>query len=135
MSVFVSVFERLSGEWDEFGRFDIVSVLSNDGALMAEIEGDRGSGVVILPGFYGYRVYNRNDLYRYFQEHGGFVENHGIPHAGLYVSQQSEHLNWAAQARGIGDLPVGAKNLLIVSSGGVVDIISTDEPVFRPGSI
>jgi hypothetical protein len=135
MSVFVSVFERLSGEWDEFGRFDIVSVLSNDGALMVEIDGDQGSGVVILQSFYGYRVYDRNDLYRYFQEHGGFVENSGIPGAGLYVSQQSEHLNWARQARGIGDIPVGAQNLLIVSSGGVVDIISRDDPILRPGSI
>jgi hypothetical protein len=135
MSVYVSVFEPLNGEWDAFGRFEIVSVLSNEGALMVEIDGDRGSGVVILPGFYGYRVYDRNDLYRYFQEHGGFVENTGIPGAGLYVSQQSEHLNWARQARGIGDLPVDAKNLLIVSSGGVVDIISTDDPIFRPGNI
>ncbi|HVZ30012.1 MAG TPA: hypothetical protein VG839_06430 [Asticcacaulis sp.] len=135
INLYTSVFERLTGEWDEFGRFDIVSVLSSDGALMVEIDGDRGSGVVILPGFYGYRVYDRNDLYRYFQEHGGFVENSGIPGAGLYVSQQSEHLNWARQARGIGDLPVDAKNLLIVSSGGVVDIISTDDPIFRLGSI
>jgi hypothetical protein len=44
-------------------------------------------------------------------------------------------LNWARQARGIGDIPVGAQNLLIVSSGGVVDIISRDDPILRPGSI
>lgn len=116
---------RHAGAWDGLGKFQVERIASEGGELAISIASPSGNAIIRFESFYGFRVYDELALSNYWQLHGG------VPKCGVYASDSTEHLEWAAANSVHQIIPKGCTNYLIVSTDDVVDVVGSDSPTVQ----
>ena len=97
---------------DDIGGINIIAVNSRNKNIRANIN---------FESFYGYRNFDEGDLWRRWKEMG-------VLKSGIYVSEESDLLDWAKYQSPHQRIPEGLLNYLIVSTDDVIDILTFDSP-------
>lgn len=120
-------FSIINGEWQVITPFKINKIVDSPLGLevmVSGIEGNEISGSFVFENYYGYRKFDEGDLWRRWNDIG-------VLYSGLYVSKESELLDWSANQSVYGVLPTELKNFLLLSIDDALDVLSDDLPRFN----
>ena len=120
-------FTRLKGTWDDLCPFQITSIRDDFDGLNVSVEDNRAGtnkGNFYIDAHHAYRNFNEADLAKYWDEIGG------VKSTGLYVSNVSSLMQWAANQCIDEALDPLIKHYMIVSVEDIFEVLAFDEPKF-----